>query len=253
MPGRPRVTADGITKRFGCTVALDTVTFGLHPGEIVGFLGANGAGKTTTITILAGLVPEFQGRACVEDFDVLSQGLEVKRRTGYVPETPLFYDCLSPVEHLEVTACLRGLSEAMFSFRSQHLLEVFSLTSVRDRPIGGLSKGTRQKLAIATALIHAPTVLLLDEPFNGLDLNAVRTAKRLLRESASNGATVLLSSHRVELMERFCSRILIIDRGRILADGTAAEICTAAGAPDLEVAFATLTDEGPARNSSRFV
>ena len=233
------IVAEALTRAYGEKIALRDLDLRVEPGEILGFLGPNGAGKSTTVKILTGMLKPTSGRARVAGFDVVEQPLEVKRRIGYVPETGALYENLTAAEYLALVADLHHLEEP--GHRIGELLELFGLGDVRDQRITGYSKGMKQKVVLAAALVHAPEVLFLDEPLSGLDANAALIVKELLRGLAAQQKTILFCSHILEVVERICSRIVIIDGGRIVAEGTAAAITGRTGTATLEAAFSALT------------
>jgi ABC-2 type transport system ATP-binding protein len=235
------IKTSGLTKLYGGKTALDHLDLDVEPGTIFGFLGPNGAGKTTTVKILTGLLQPNAGRARVAGYDVVEQPLEVKRRFGYVPETGALYESLSPAEYLELVGCLHHLEPGSAAARMDELLELFGILNVKHQRMTEFSKGMKQKVLISAALIHKPEVLFLDEPINGLDANAAMIFKELLKKMAAQGKTILFCSHVLEVVERICTRILIIDEGRRIIEGTAPEICGSTGTTTLEQAFAQLT------------
>ena len=235
------ISADNLTKSYGDRLALDRLTLRVQPGEILGFLGPNGAGKSTTVKILTGLLIPDSGSASVAGFDVQKEPLEAKRRLGFVPEQPVIYDSLTADEYLDLIGCLYHLEPAASVSRRAELLELFGLGDVRHQRLQEFSKGMRQKVVIAAALIHRPEVLILDEPLDGLDANTALVMKELLRKLAAQGKTIVFSSHILEVVERICTRIVIINQGRFVAEGTSAEICAQAGAATLDEAFGRLT------------
>ena len=235
------ITVERLTKRYGEKVAVDALDLRVEPGEIVGFLGPNGAGKSTTVKVITGLIKPDAGRATVCGFDVVHQPLEVKKRLGYVPETPALYESLSANEYLELISCLHHLDRNASATRRRELLELFDLAGNANQRLNEFSKGMRQKVVIAAALMHRPDVLILDEPLDGLDANTAMVVKELLKRLAAQGRTIMFSSHILDVVERVCSRIVIIDHGRYVAAGTAAEIRAAEGASSLEEAFSRLT------------
>jgi ABC-2 type transport system ATP-binding protein len=235
------IHTEHLSHSYDGTPAVFDLNLHVEPGEILGFLGPNGAGKSTTVKILTGLIAPQQGRATVAGFDVETQSIEVKRRVGYVPETPALYDSVSASEYLELVGCLYHLDPAGARTRRDELLKLFGLEHDQHRRIKEFSKGMRQKVVIASALLHNPDVLILDEPFDGLDANTALVMKELLRQFAGQGKTILFSSHILEVVERICTRIVIINRGRQVADGHAADICASTGTSSLDQAFNTLT------------
>ena len=230
-----------LTKKFGGTTAVDRLDLHVEPGSIFGFLGPNGAGKSTTVKILTGLLKPTAGRASVAGFDIVEQPLEVKRRLGYVPETGALYESLSPAEYLDLVACLHHLDPKATAVRMDELLELFGILSNKHQRMTEFSKGMKQKVLISAALIHKPDVLFLDEPLNGLDANAAMIFKELLKKMAAQGKTILFCSHILEVVERICSRILIINEGKRIIEGTTVEICRSTGSETLEQAFGQLT------------
>jgi ABC-2 type transport system ATP-binding protein len=235
------IATERLSKNYDGKAALADLDLRVEPGEILGFLGPNGAGKSTTVKILTGLIKPTSGRAIVAGFDVVGEPLEVKKRIGYVPETPALYDSLSAKEYLELVSCLHHLEPRASVTRRNELLDLFGLTNVAGQRLNEFSKGMRQKIVLAAALIHRPDVLILDEPLDGLDANTAMVVKELLKKLASQGKTIMFSSHILEVVERICTRIFIINNGRRVTTGTAAEIREAAGASTLEEAFSRLT------------
>jgi ABC-2 type transport system ATP-binding protein len=235
------ILTEHLSKDYNGKAAVVDLNLRADPGEILGFLGPNGAGKSTTVKILTGLIQTASGRALVAGFDVVSQPLEVKKRVGYVPETPALYDSLTASEYLELVSCLHHLDPKSSATRRGELLELFGLAKVAGQRLHEFSKGMRQKVVLAAALIHRPDVLILDEPLDGLDANTAMVVKELLKKMASQGKTIMFSSHILEVVERICTRIFIINHGRQVTSGTSAEIRGAVGASTLEEAFSRLT------------
>jgi ABC-2 type transport system ATP-binding protein len=235
------ILTEHLFKDYNGKPAVVDLNLRADPGEILGFLGPNGAGKSTTVKILTGLIKPASGCAVVAGFDVVSQPLEVKKRIGYVPETPAIYDSLTATEYLELVSCLHHLDPKSSAARRSELLELFGLAQVAGQRLHEFSKGMRQKVVLAAALIHRPDVLILDEPLDGLDANTAMIVKELLKKMASQGKTIMFSSHILEVVERICTRIFIINHGRYVTSGTSAEIRAAVGASTLEEAFSRLT------------
>ncbi len=220
----PIIQATGLTKRFGKLEAVRDVTLQVHAGQVFGFLGPNGAGKTTTIRMLTGLVRPTSGSAFVGGYDVSAEPLEVKRRIGYLAESPYLYPKLSGREFLQFMGSLYAVAAPLARQRAGRLLSLFELSEKADDLVETYSHGMRQKLALAGALIHEPPVLFLDEPTSGLDPRSARLVKDLLVALVGRGHTVFLSTHVLEIAEQLCQRVGIIDRGRVIATGTLEEL-----------------------------
>jgi ABC-2 type transport system ATP-binding protein len=204
-------------------------------------LGPNGAGKSTTVKILTGLLPLQRGKVDVAGYDIAASPLDVKRRVGYVPESGALYDALTPDEYFRFISLLYRLEPEVVDPRIDQLLAMFELDAVRSARMVTFSKGMRQKVLIASALLHAPDVVIFDEPLNGLDANAMLVFKELLRGLAAQGRTILFCSHLLDIVERLCPRIVIIDKGRAIAEGTPEAIARQTGCTTLEQGFAALT------------
>jgi ABC-2 type transport system ATP-binding protein len=235
------IVTENLCRSYGSKPALIDLNLRVEPGEILGFLGPNGAGKSTTVRILTGLIRPTSGRATVAGFDVVEAPLEVKKRIGYIPETAALYDALTAAEYLELVACLHRLDAKTAASRRAELLELFGLGEAQNQRMTEFSKGMRQKVVIAAALLHRPEVLFLDEPLDGLDANTAAVVKELLRKLAAQGRTILFCSHILDVVERVCTRIVIINEGRQIAAGTAATLRRDTRAVTLEAAFSQLT------------
>ncbi len=235
------IEVEGLSFAFPAKRVLEDVTFSVGEGEVVGYLGPNGAGKTTTLKILLGLLRPEVGRILVAGLDPRLDPVLVRGLVGYVPESGALYETLTPVEHLTLVGRLHGLDPALLDVRIDELLESFGLRSVASRRMGGFSKGMKQKVVIASALLHAPRVLFLDEPLNGLDANATVTVKEVIRGLAAGGTSVVYSSHLMDVVERVSDRVIIIDHGRVVADGQIAALRTRSGDATLEALFQRLT------------
>ncbi len=233
----------GLTKRYGAFTAVHPLDLRVPRGELFGFLGPNGAGKTTTIRMLAGVLRPTAGRVLIDGRDVFEEPAEAKRRLGYIPDRPFLYEKLTGMEFLRFVAGLWGESGPAADARALRLLEMFELAAWKDTLIESYSHGMRQKLLISSALVHAPDVMVVDEPMVGLDPKGARLIKELLRAFAAQGGTVFLSTHTLEVAEALCDRIAILYQGRIRAigtmDGLRAE--AAAGGAHLEEVFLKLT------------
>ena len=213
-----------LVKKFGEKSAVDDVTLGIYGGEIFGFLGPNGAGKTTTIKAIVGLLRPTSGTVRVGGYDVERQPILAKSASGYVPDEPHLYPKLTARELLRFVGDLYGVDAGQVDRRSEELLRLFDLTDAANDTIDSYSHGMRQKASLAAALVHDPKVLVLDEPTVGLDPKSARLIKDILRQLANRGAAVFLSTHILEIAERMCDRIGIINQGRLIAAGTMDEL-----------------------------
>ena len=208
-----------ITKRYGNVTAVDDVSFRVERGEILGFLGPNGAGKTTTMRILTGYMPPSEGRAMVAGYDLFNDAIAAKRRTGYLPETPPLYPDMTALEYLDFVARIKGVPSRERKTRVAAVMERTRITDVAHRHCGKLSKGYRQRVGLAQALIHNPDVLILDEPTAGLDPKQIIETRELIRSLAGNH-TVVLSTHILPEVAQTCDRVVIINKGRVVAIDT---------------------------------
>jgi ABC-2 type transport system ATP-binding protein len=239
----PLIETRNLVKRYGEKLAVSDVSFDVRAGEIFGFLGPNGAGKTTTIKIIVGLLRPTSGSVRVGGYDVQAQPLQAKAASGYVPDTPNLYAKLTGRELLRFVGDLYDLDRSMAAQRVEDLLKMFDLTGAADDTIDSYSHGMQQKTALAAALMHDPKVLVLDEPTVGLDPKSARLIKDILRQMAERGTAVFLSTHILEIAERMCDRIGIINQGELIAAGTMDELRTLGktGAASLEDIFLSLT------------
>jgi ABC-2 type transport system ATP-binding protein len=229
--------------RFGYAAAdvLHGISFDIARGEVTGLLGPNGAGKSTTIRILTGILEPGSGSVEVDGFRLPDQAVEVKRRIGYVPEAAELYETLSAREFLELSGRLHDLEDRVLHPRIDALLDVFELADQGYAQLGSFSKGMRQKVLIAAALLHDPSVIFLDEPLTGLDVESAVLVKTLLASLAAEGRTVLYSSHVLDVVERICTRVLIIDKGTLVADGSPEALKARTQGTSLEAVFRDLT------------
>jgi ABC-2 type transport system ATP-binding protein len=235
------ITTFGLKKSYGDKEAVKSLSFSVKAGEIVGFLGPNGAGKSTTIKMLTCLIKPTGGSATVAGHDVVQDPLEVKKRIGYVPESGALFETLSAVEYLRFVSELHHLDRKTSDQRSQEFLTLFGLWSEKDRRMQEFSKGMKQKVLICSALLHNPEIIFLDEPLNGLDANTASVFKEVLRQLAGQNKTIFFCSHILDVVEKFCNRIMIVDHGSLIADGTPSLIAESTGAKTLEEAFSSLT------------
>jgi len=192
----------------------------IYPGQVIGYIGPNGAGKSTTVKILTGLIPDFEGEVIVNGINMANDPLEIKKLIGYVPENAEIYDVLTPMEYLDFIGKLYGMDEAMLNDRAQKLLAAFGLSAnVNDR-MDTFSKGMKQKVLLISGIIHNPKIIILDEPLSGLDANAVIMIKELIMRLSKEGKTIFYCSHMMDVVEKVSDRILLINKGEIIADGT---------------------------------
>jgi ABC-2 type transport system ATP-binding protein len=230
-----------LTKSYEELDAIKDVTFTIPSGQICGYLGPNGAGKSTTVRILTGVMPATSGTAVVAGFNVADDPLEVKKRIGYVPETGAIFQTLSVTEYLTLVGSLHHLAADLIAERTNMMLELFDIPASANQRIDTLSKGMRQKVVLSAAMIHDPDVLLFDEPLSGLDVNAAQVVKEILHGLAERGKTILYCSHILDVVERLCERVIILNQGQIVADGSPDELKEMAHRSTLEHVFRQLT------------
>ncbi len=231
-----------LRKTYGSTVAVDDIFLSVEAGQVFGLLGPNGAGKSTMVKIITGLLFPTSGSVVVGGLDVTKKAVEVKRRIGYVPENALLYESLTADEYLELIAELRHLDRDTLLTTRSELFDLFSISAAdRKKLLSEFSKGMKQKVLLISGMIHNPDILILDEPLSGLDANASLIIKELLHKFAEQGKTIFFCSHVLDVVERLCNRIAIIDKGRVIASGTPQEIISSAAEHSLERAFNTLT------------
>ncbi len=210
------ITVKDLTKKYARTTAVDQISFAVTKGQIVGFLGPNGAGKTTTMRMLTCFLPPSSGTATVAGFDILDQSLEVKKRIGYLPETPPIYPDMETAEYLRFVGKLKGLSGAELEKRVNYVAERCNVADVRKKLLGKLSKGYRQRVGLAQAIIHNPDVLILDEPTAGLDPKQINETRDLIKSLAGDH-TIILSTHILPEVEQTCEQVIIINKGKLVA------------------------------------
>jgi ABC-2 type transport system ATP-binding protein len=213
------IKVEGLTKRYARNVAVDHISFEVEKGQIVGFLGPNGAGKTTTMRMLTCFMPPTEGSAEVAGFDVRENPMEVKRRIGYLPETPPVYPEMEVIEYLEFVGRIKGVPKASLKSRIDEVMQKTAIADVRNKEIGKLSKGYRQRVGLAQAIVHNPDVLILDEPTSGLDPHQIIETRDLIKGLAGDH-TIILSTHILPEVEATCQRVMIINRGKLVATDT---------------------------------
>lgn len=243
--------AANVSKSYGDLTAVREVSFSVAPGRILGLIGPNGAGKTTTIRMLGGLVRPSSGRVRIDGFDMAESPLDAKRRLGYVPESPELYDFLTATEYLLLVAALHHLAAPTARAAVAQVVDELELGDARHRLLREFSKGNRQKVLLAAALLHEPSTLLLDEPFEGLDPFTAEVFGAVVRSLADRGRVVLLSSHAMEMVEGFATEIAIMAEGTIRARGTPEEICAAAETHTLAQAFRVFAGVGDAEAGAK--
>lgn len=232
-----------ITKKYHVFPAVDGVSFTVKPSEILGYLGPNGAGKSTTIKILAGLLEQTEGQIFYQDENVKNDLYSFKKKIGYVPEQSEIYPHLSAYDYLLLVGRLRRLPEKLLHKKIGRFMELFSLSSDKHSAISSYSKGMVQKVLIASALLHNPDILLLDEPLSGLDVTTGLIIKELIQELSKEGKIIIYSSHILEIVEKICTRVIIIHKGRIVADDSVDRLRDLMHLPSLEVIFGQLVEQ----------
>ncbi len=233
----------GVSKSFGALQAVKGFSLVVRPGEVRGLLGPNGSGKSTTMKMILGLLKPDSGRVHVCGIDVRARPVEARRGIGYVPETPFLYEYLSASEYLDLVGVAYGLDRTERKERAGELLQALQMDAHVNEVMSGFSQGMRQKIALISALIHRPRVLILDEPLNGLDPRSARIVKDILHHLAGEGVSILFSTHVLEIADAMCSKITIISNGSTIVEGTSQEIKSMAGLRDstLEDVFLKLT------------
>jgi ABC-2 type transport system ATP-binding protein len=233
----------GVTKKYSFYPAVDQVSFTVRPGEVLGYLGPNGAGKSTTIKMLAGLLDPTGGSIFFEGRDIRSHLYDYKRRLGYVPEQSEIYPHLSGYDYLLLVGRLRGIPEPLLREKARAFLRVFDLDADRDNPISSYSKGMRQKVLISAALLHDPEVLLLDEPMSGLDVTTGLVVRDLVKRLAAERKIIIYSSHVLEVTEKICTKVIILDKGKVVADDSVENLRTLMNLPSLVEIFTQLVSQ----------
>ncbi|MGH7769616.1 MAG: ABC transporter ATP-binding protein [Candidatus Binatia bacterium] len=241
------IRVENLTKHYGKLAAVNSLNLEIRAGEIFGFLGPNGAGKTTTIKVMMGILRAGAGRVLLGGFDVEREPEKAKVITGYVPDRPFIYEKLTGGEFLKFVGALHHVETALLERRTAELLETFELTAWREELVEGYSHGMKQRLVLASALLHQPKILVVDEPMVGIDPRGARQLKDLFLALAKSGAALFLSTHSVGVAEEVCHRVGIIDKGKLIACGTMADLRQLAKIDDgnLESAFLQLTRDGP--------
>lgn len=236
-----------LSKRYRAIPAVENLNFVLRPHEVCGYLGPNGSGKSTTVRMLTGLMEPSEGEILYRGQSIRNNLVDYKARIGYVPEEPFLYAYLTGWEYLEMVGQLRSLPESRLYEKIDRFLRLFSLGQDRFAPMSSYSKGMRQKVLISAALLHDPEIVILDEPLSGLDVHSAQITKHLISSLADSGKIVLFSSHVLEVVEKICSRVIILHKGRAVADDSVSRLRALTEAPNLEETFSQLAVEEDAR------
>jgi len=232
--------ARSLVKRFGGRAVVDRVSFGVKRGDVVGYLGPNGSGKTTTTRMLTGLLEPTSGAVLFDGEETRLHSIEFRRRLGYVPEEPYLYPFLSGREYLELTGRLRELPAGAMDRKIGALVDLFGLSGASEQGIASYSKGMKQKILLIAALLHDPDLLILDEPDSGLDVSAALVLRHLIVDLAARGKAILYTSHVLELVERLCTRVIVLHEGRVVADDSVARLRTVLASASLEDVYTHL-------------
>lgn len=240
---QPIITIQGLSKNYGDKNVLNNINLDIYPGQIIGYIGPNGAGKSTTVKILTGIIQEYTGEVIVAGKNLRDNIMEVKKMIGYVPELAELYDLLTPREYLTFIGKLHHLPDEVIQERAEKMLDSFSLLPNIDQRMDSFSKGMRQKVLLTSGLLHNPSIVILDEPLSGLDANAVILVKELLQVLKQEGKTIFYCSHMMDVVEKVSDRIVLIDKGSIIANGTITEL-KENGNDSLEQIFSKLTSTG---------
>jgi ABC-2 type transport system ATP-binding protein len=230
----------GVIKKYGAFRAVDDVSFAVRPSEILGYLGPNGAGKTTTIKMLVGFFPPTRGEILFNGADIKKVLYEYRARLGYVPEEAAAYPYLSAMDYLLLVGRLRRIPEKALRSRIERFLELFDLGLAMDSPLSSFSKGMVQKVVLASALLHDPDILILDEPLSGLDVETAMVIRNVLRKLSTEGKTIFFSSHVLEVVEKICTRVIILHQGRVVADDSVENLRNLMKLPSLGEIFGQL-------------
>lgn len=246
----PIISIRNLRKSYGDKEVLKGISLDVYPGQVLGYIGPNGAGKSTTVKILCGLISDYEGEVTVKGMDLKTNPLEVKRIIGYVPELAELYDVLTPVEFLQFCGSLYGMDAKTGNDRIEKMLTAFGLQSNMHQRMDSFSKGMRQKVLLASGILHNPDIIILDEPLSGLDANSVIIVKELISKLAKDGKTIFYCSHMMDVVEKVSDRIILIDNGTVLADGSFEALQQQQGNTSLEQIFARLTAKDSLTNTA---
>jgi ABC-2 type transport system ATP-binding protein len=242
---QPIITIRNLSKNYGEKQVLKEIDLDIYPGQIIGYIGPNGAGKSTTVKVLTGIIQDYTGEVVVAGKLLKDNLMEIKRSIGYIPELAELYDLLTPREYLSFIGKLYHLEHHIINERAERMLNEFGLLPNIDQRMDSFSKGMRQKVLLTSGLLHNPSIVILDEPLSGLDANAVILVKELLQVLKQEGKTIFYCSHMMDVVEKVSERVVLIDKGRIIANATMAELKEGTSS-SLEQIFARLTDAGNA-------
>lgn len=237
----PVISIQHLYKSYGSNTVLKDISLDVYPGQVIGYIGPNGAGKSTTVKILCGLLTDYEGSVKIKGYEVKEASLTTKGFIGYIPELAELYDVLTPMEFLQFTGTLYGMEEQLMLDRIQAIMAAFGLGNHLNDRMDTFSKGMRQKVLIASGILHDPDIIILDEPLSGLDANSVIIVKELIGRMAKEGKTIFYCSHMMDVVEKVSDRIVLIDNGTIVADGSFASLQLQQGNKSLEQIFASLT------------
>ncbi len=237
----PIISIKNLVKSYGRNHVLKGIDLDIMPGQIIGYIGPNGAGKSTTVNILCGLITEFSGDVNILGFDLKKESLEIKKRIGYVPENAAIYDTLTPMEYLHLVGGLQEMETADIQQKTDRLLSLFDMQPHANERMDAFSKGMKQKILIIAGLLHNPDIIFMDEPLSGLDANAVIVVKEILSKLAQEGKTIFYSSHIMDVVEKISHRIILLNEGKVIADGSFSELNNKAQTGSLEALFTQLT------------
>jgi ABC-2 type transport system ATP-binding protein len=243
---QPVIQLSNVFKNYGEKSVLKGINLSINAGQIIGYIGPNGAGKSTTVKILCGLISDYEGTVTVAGINLKEDPLAVKRKIGYVPELAELYDVLTPVEFLGLMAELYDLPKTIADERIRKMLTAFGLEPNMNQRMDTFSKGMKQKVLITSGLLHNPDIIILDEPLSGLDANSVIIVKDLINKLARDGKTIFYCSHMMDIVEKVSDRIILINEGQVVADGSFAELQQQQGNESLEKIFAHLTSTSAA-------
>lgn len=237
----PIISLKKLEKHYGDKQVLKGIDLDIYPGQVIGYIGPNGAGKSTTVKILCGLITDYEGEVMIDGINLKDDPIQIKSRIGYVPELAELYDVLTPSEFLGFMAALYNLPETVANERIPKIMAAFGLEANLHQRMDTFSKGMRQKVLISSGLLHNPDIIILDEPLSGLDANSVIIVKNLISKLAQDGKTVFYCSHMMDVVEKVSDRIVLINEGTVIADGSFEELKQQQGNQSLEKIFANLT------------